>query len=612
MKYIKYKNMVVEFQGTDFIEKYNQKSVFGKGKLVILVNWCGNVDYVLEHSDCDDNGIEYVGKHIILRGRCCNIEKTTIIQAIIFLLYQKKLCLDSVISLHASAIIRGDELSVFLGNKGAGKTSLCYFMSKKYDDVRLVANDYIEIKLLEDGSFVVVGSDCGSEIAFRSHVLYNLDKQLYRELTGTEKLIYNEIIKTNIDYVDLINETLSCKKLNLYFIGIDRTTGIEVSEKKGNALEVELYKELVSYIRGKSVAGIEDRKYISPYYLDASYFFEKSVSDSVFSMIRQLVSQESVSIKWLRGEMALIIDYLAEEMGIRGGEMIDFPKAIEFQMHNACNANCIICPYAEIEEKKYFMDDSLLGKLLDEIGEREILLIPYLNNEPFLDKAFCKKIKKINEKCPNSKIEISTNLSMCNSGMIHELEQLKIFELRISIFGMDKDTYNKMMPGLDYDKMQENLNLLIESNLRNTISKIGITMIEHEEVKIEEYKHMEQFCNENGISFNKWGFLDRAGNNTRYRNLINQGKVVGCEQNRPIERMHILANGEVILCCQDWRKTVVLGNLKENTVQEIWNGTQYQEARERIYGGKKDSFELCKKCKLSIKHVECEKDGVHC
>ena len=47
--------------------------------------------------------------------------------------------------------------------------------------------------------------------------------------------------------------------------------------------------------------------------------------------------------------------------------------------------------------------------------------------------------------------------------------------------------------------------------------------------------------------------------------------------------------GDVFLCCPTWLNTTV-GNLNEQSVQEIWNGTQAQEIRQTILDG---SFSFC-------------------
>ncbi len=71
-----------------------------------------------------------------------------------------------------------------------------------------------------------------------------------------------------------------------------------------------------------------------------------------------------------------------------------------------------------------------------------------------------------------------------------------------------------MMPGLDYDTVQSNLQLLLKSKLMKQIETIGITMIEHNYVDEKEFFMMQKLCTENHIKFNRWGYLDRAGNNS--------------------------------------------------------------------------------------------------
>lgn len=281
--------------------------------------------------------------------------------------------------------------------------------------------------------------------------------------------------------------------------------------------------------------------------------------------------------------------------------MDNFPRVIEFQLHNCCNANCIICPYKELDSEKRFMDLNLFRKLISEIGDREILLIPYLNNEPFLDTEFCEKIEEINRVCPNCKVEISTNISKLTKKNIEKMKKMKISDFRISFFGYKRETYQKIMPGLDYDMSWHNLKMFLESGLKNKIDSISVTMIEHEAVQKEEFDLMSEFCKENGIRFNRWGYLDRAGNNSYYKNESEQGDIIGCEQNRPYERMHIMSDGSVILCCQDWREEVVLGNIRDNTILEIWNSEKYKEVRDAIYHCNSEGIELCKKCKLAIR-----------
>lgn len=314
MIFIKYKNMIIKFIGNDsLLNELNKKAVLGKGYIQILYNWCGNIDYILEYLESDTNDIKYSSNKIVLEGNINYLKKTTIIQSIVFMLYQKKNYISKIISLHSSAVVKGDTLIVFIGTKGSGKTSMSYIFSKKYEGIRLVANDYIEIKFNNNNTFTVIDSDYDSKISFRSHVLYNLDKDLYVKMTCTDKLIFDETIKTTANFVDLKKNTLLCKKLEFIFIGLGKTQDLEISQKEGIELEIELYKELVQYVRGKVVASIEEDKIIAPFYIESSYFFNKEIYDNVFNIIKQIDDCNNINVEWVKGKRRDVEEYLVKK-----------------------------------------------------------------------------------------------------------------------------------------------------------------------------------------------------------------------------------------------------------------------------------------------------------
>ena len=153
------------------------------------------------------------------------------------------------------------------------------------------------------------------------------------------------------------------------------------------------------------------------------------------------------------------------------------------------------------------------------------------------------------------------------------------------------------MPCLNYEKTFEKLEM-ISKIMKNTNTIISIVMIDNGEIKETEFQNMKQLCEKLGFNFERWGFLDRS-NNVKYKsNNVYNENVSCCEQNRPFERMHILSDGRVIFCCQDWSHSLVVGNIKDNTIEEIWNGTKYTSARKSLYDKDKESPMICKKCKL--------------
>lgn len=80
-------------------------------------------------------------------------------------------------------------------------------------------------------------------------------------------------------------------------------------------------------------------------------------------------------------------------------------------------------------------------------------------------------------------------------------------------------------------------------------------------------------------------------------------KITKCLQ--LFEIVVIAWNGDLILCCKDFYHEYVLGNLLENSLEEIMDSTKFKAARKGIL---KRSLPLCSKCdayKSEVKYVEC-------
>lgn len=282
-----------------------------------------------------------------------------------------------------------------------------------------------------------------------------------------------------------------------------------------------------------------------------------------------------------------------------------FPAAIEIQTITSCNAGCVICPHKDVVSKlpNGIMSMELFKKIIDQIKSPwGIRIIPYFNNEPFLDPLIFDRLAYINERCSEAEIEISTNVSRLDKDAQEKLEPFSIKELRLSIFGFTETSYKRVMPGLNWGETKKNLiSIAGNKNLRSKIGQFSLVMIDYPEISNDDIILAQNFCRENFIKFEFWGFFDRSGNVEKFSNDIDKYSIFGCEQRRPLERMHINFRGDVVLCCMDWKWKYKLGNIFESSLEEVWNSDVYNEYREAVYNnGKREYTDLCRKCKLSL------------
>jgi hypothetical protein len=75
-----------------------------------------------------------------------------------------------------------------------------------------------------------------------------------------------------------------------------------------------------------------------------------------------------------------------------------FPRVIQLQTINACQAACKMCPYPAFKDvfARGRMDDALFDKVTDEIARHPEVetFVPMLQNELFLDKHIFEKIAR--------------------------------------------------------------------------------------------------------------------------------------------------------------------------------------------------------------------------
>ena len=286
-----------------------------------------------------------------------------------------------------------------------------------------------------------------------------------------------------------------------------------------------------------------------------------------------------------------------------------FPKYVEIQTTSICNSFCSICPYGQVEGKfpKCYMSDELINKILDECEKHKDEIhniVPYVNNEPFLDKRMVNVLRNIKHRGLN--VELSTNGSALTEEIARAIVDEKLIDdFRISFFASRKEDYAKLMPRLNYDMVVKNIKYFAEYNkskgnpVHTNIIMILVDDLDMQQ-NIDEAKEMF------GIEVRVFGYLDRAGMNKKKNKLLTdeefkEDRLVGCSTHRPNEWFSILANGDVYLCTQDWNRENKIGNVEKESIESVWNNEKYQWYRDVIFGRIETPEDfICKKCKIAI------------
>ena len=279
---------------------------------------------------------------------------------------------------------------------------------------------------------------------------------------------------------------------------------------------------------------------------------------------------------------------------------------VRYEVTDHCNASCIMCPRDEHEHGRAhgIMDQGKYEKSIDEVvklGAKQIVLTGF--GEPMLDKNL--ELKIAYAKKNNLLTYIITNGSVLTSKRAKNILLSGLDEMRVSFYGMGKDTYNKVMQGLDFERTRDGLLKFIE--LRNSLkvkTKIQISYLTLPENEKDEQKFKE-FWEPLVDAIEIWR-PHNFGDGRDYRDREDQEKLqdkVTC--GRPSTgALQIQWDGEVIPCCYDYNNKIILGNAFEQPVLKILNEKKYRLLRYAHNKGLFGLFPYCDQCDQLLPHAD--------
>jgi radical SAM protein with 4Fe4S-binding SPASM domain len=219
---------------------------------------------------------------------------------------------------------------------------------------------------------------------------------------------------------------------------------------------------------------------------------------------------------------------------------------------------------------------------------------PFLNNEPFTDTRMCDLIGLTKQRLPQVTVTVTTNGSLLFPDVTDKLIKTGLDGIWFSFNGATKETYEYIM-GLKFDVVKANIDYLLD--IKPESLRVFTNMIETESMRGEIVENI-RYWRSRGVESGSSPLVNRAGNVANFAEL-NYKPVAP----RPVRlcdllyrKMYIGYNGDALLCCMDWRRKVVLGNVAQQSVREIWQGERYQHYRRLHEEGRVEELELCGDC----------------
>lgn len=285
--------------------------------------------------------------------------------------------------------------------------------------------------------------------------------------------------------------------------------------------------------------------------------------------------------------------------GVKRKKLELYPQVVQIETTTACNADCVMCPHSRITRKRGHMDFELYKKIVDDCAENKKFiktLYPFLNGELFLTPKWEDYLTYAKKRLPDSEIGVFTNGSLLDTENIDKLIEIEPDWINISFDGTSKETYEHIRRKLSFDQVQNNIFEI--ANKRNSLQKtkprITISIIEMEQtssgVKSFHKKWAPVVDKVTIEPYINWGGAVEDKNINRHMTC----KRMPCS--RLWYNLTVLNSGDVVICCVDYDGEVIIGDIRKQSISEIWTGEKITRLRNLHLEGKYSEIRLCEDC----------------
>lgn len=281
-----------------------------------------------------------------------------------------------------------------------------------------------------------------------------------------------------------------------------------------------------------------------------------------------------------------------------------FPQLIQVQTQYGCNARCTFCPMGREENQiRGRMDDAMFARVVDQAVEGGVkVLSPYLQNDPLVDREIDQRVAYVVERRQGRrfpKTKLITNGALLTEDRGHALIRSGLDYIVFSVHGIDAAVYDDVMQGPRFETTLRNVETFIrvkrELGVRHP--NVEVWAVRTREVE-EQLPEVKRFWQDRGVRFKARALDNRAHPEITDNTEMGVDEVAWRYADHctiPFWRAWVLWNGDVVLCCVDWERRHVFGNIKDSSLREIWNGPEYRAYRQRMRTGDVAGT-LCENC----------------
>lgn len=292
---------------------------------------------------------------------------------------------------------------------------------------------------------------------------------------------------------------------------------------------------------------------------------------------------------------------------------LSLPRYIDVELTNFCNFRCCFCPTGtkNMQRIKGFMPDAVVEALLCNIKKYNIAGVRFIRwGEPTMHPKYIEIIKKVKD--IGASVHINTNGSLLDETQIKKLIDIKLDSIKFSFQGADKGTYNEMREGGDYNRLLGTVRQMYQLRGDRPYPYIQITTTLTRETieQINSFKHdVEGSCDYYNIGYTKLNHLNvddmkiDEDEKEKIRQLQQHEKIHHVYSEvcpEAFDKLSINWNGDATLCCGDYDGYLVVGNILDMDIKQLFNSSAANQYRDIIAEKQYARIKCCSTCYQTV------------
>src|SRR3989338_6455930 len=295
-------------------------------------------------------------------------------------------------------------------------------------------------------------------------------------------------------------------------------------------------------------------------------------------------------------------------MTMNNVELLPFPRVLRVEPASQCNLACSHCPTGTVEMARSVMTEQVFEKVLEEIERHKAFIkvvVLYHGGEPLLNRNFYRMVAQIKSIDASFLVKTVSNGMALNRKHSEQIISCGLDVIEFSLDGESSDESQYIREKSNTQRIVKKIKSLIE--LKATVGAIKPDIYisttqflrDKRQVNVPGEPPVPTWLEETfkgEVSGYKSTYAlqwPHMGDSGKFDSLT-IGQQNGNECDLVNNSLTIRSEGSVVPCCFDLTSKLVMGNILDQPLLDIWNGQKYSMLRRSIALNKPVS--ICAAC----------------